>query len=156
MAHVYSRDVRHCLNCQRLLTPYQQTYCSRPCRRIWRRANSHSYQRVGHGQRRTHRLIAERLIGRPLGQAIVHHYGRISDNTRLVICENQAYHLLLHARTRVVKAGGDPNRERLCSVCRRLLSLAAFVTVQSGPSAGKTITTCRSCRTVKRKAGLWT
>jgi len=155
MPQVFSHDDRNCLHCQTRITPHQKAYCSRPCFYTHRRLNSRHYLRA-RGKARTHRGIAARILGRPAGKAVVHHYGRITDNSRIVLCENQAYHLLLHARARVVAAGGDPNRERLCSVCRVLRPISDFRVVKTGKAAGVTITTCGNCRTEKRRAGLWT
>lgn len=49
-----------------------------------------------------HRLRAEAALGHPLPEgAVVHHAnGTTSDDSPLVICQDQAYHLLLHARMR--------------------------------------------------------
>ena len=56
-------------------------------------------------------LIAEQALGNLLPRgAIVHHVnGCPSDNrnTNLVICDNQAYHMLLHRRMRAQKATGN-------------------------------------------------
>jgi hypothetical protein len=71
-----------------------------------------------------HVIVAERALGRliPAG-AEIHHVDdnpRNNTNRNLVICQDKAYHKLLHTRARVVRAGGDPNRERICSTCRAL------------------------------------
>lgn len=91
---------------------------------------------------RIHRARAERALGRPLpANAVVHHAdGSKADDAPLVICENQAYHFLLHIRTRVVQAGGDPNTERICGRCKALKPFESF-------TPGSTI--CRACRNVQ-------
>lgn len=49
-----------------------------------------------------HILMAEKVFGKPLNLPhVVHHY----TPEQLVVCENQAYHLLLHQRTRALRAG---------------------------------------------------
>lgn len=51
-----------------------------------------------------HRLIAEEALGKPLPEgAVVHHLsGDKQDNRRsnLLVCENERYHQLIHARQR--------------------------------------------------------
>jgi hypothetical protein len=71
---------------------------------------------------RIHRLRAERALGKPLPKgAQVHHVdGSKREDAPLVICQDNAYHKMLHARARVVAAGGDPNRHRICRTCKRL------------------------------------
>ena len=68
-----------------------------------------------------HRLIAERVLGRvlPLGAEIHHLNGQKSDNTpsNLVICENHAYHMLLHRRQHALDACGHAGYLR-CRHCR--------------------------------------
>src|SRR5258708_6599812 len=63
-----------------------------------------------------HELIAEQVLGHPLPKkAEIHHVdnnGLNNEHSNLVICQDHAYHMLLHARTRIVKAGGNPNTDR--------------------------------------------
>jgi len=82
----------------------------------------------GDGWKRTHVRIAETALGKPLPLgAQVHHLnedGTDNRNNNLVICEDLAYHRLLHVRTRIVRAGGDPDKERICGRCRRVKPFA--------------------------------
>jgi hypothetical protein len=48
--------------------------------------------------------------------------------------------MLLHARTRVLKAGGDPNTDRICCECKRLQPTSQFY------GAGNQCRTCNSRR----------
>ena len=86
---------------------------------------------VGHPRRKgkkitiaEHILIAEKALGHYLPEgAIVHHVDldkTHNANTNLVICEDHRYHALLHVRSRVVRAGGDPNTQKVCMVCETL------------------------------------
>ena len=63
------------------------------------------------GFRYAHIVIAERALGKPLpAGAEVHHVDenrRNSVNTNLVICQDRAYHQLLHVRTRAFRACGN-------------------------------------------------
>ena len=95
-----------------------------------------------------HYLIAERALGRELPDgAEVHH---VDENTRnnsgsnLVICQGAAYHKLLHVRTRIVKAGGNPNTEKVCSTCRRLRPLSDFNKASARRGLGLQ-SHCREC-----------
>ena len=94
-------------------------------------------------KQRLHRLRAERALGKPLPVgAIVHHAdGSKSDESPLVICQDQAYHMLLHARMRIIKAGGNPDTEAMCSACQRPVSLESFWRRKSG----KRIAICKPC-----------
>lgn len=93
-----------------------------------------------------HRLRAERALGRPLPVgAIVHHAdGSRRDDAPLVICENDAYHKLLHARMRVKAAGGNPNADAVCSICRKAKPRAMFAPRASGVFGVRN--ECRQCK----------
>jgi hypothetical protein len=66
-------------------------------------------------------LVAEKALGHFLpAKAQVHHFdeNRLNDSPgNLVICENQAYHALLHMRVRAKRACGNPNW-RKCVLCK--------------------------------------
>ncbi len=68
-----------------------------------------------------HVLTAERALGKPLpAGAEVHHVNEVrSDNqpSNLVICQDRAYHKLLHLRTAALNACGNPNFRR-CRICK--------------------------------------
>lgn len=65
-------------------------------------------------------IKVERILGHELPQqAVVHHVDgnrNNNENTNLVVCQDQAYHLYLHVRTRAYKATGDVNK-RQCQFC---------------------------------------
>ncbi len=88
---------------------------------------SHSYRKVTtpEGRKLLHVVIAEKALGKPLPpRADVHHVDgnrHNNANTNLVICEDRSYHRLLHIRTNVYRAGGDPNTQRICHHCRQLV-----------------------------------
>ncbi len=71
-----------------------------------------------------HVLICEKAAGRYLELPIeVHHFNEIradNANRNLVVCENRAYHSLLHARQRIVERGGNPNTDKICGKCQKL------------------------------------
>lgn len=77
-----------------------------------------------------HRLIAERAFGRRLPRTVqVHHVDenhQNNANANLVICQDRAYHALLHMRTNVIRAGGNPNTDLFCQACKTAKPVAAF------------------------------
>lgn len=67
-----------------------------------------------------HRLRAEKAYGGILPKgAVVHHAdGTTGDDSQLVICQDQDYHLQLHKRMRVREAGGNPWTDKICVTCK--------------------------------------
>ena len=101
-----------------------------------------------------HILIAERALGRYLPDgAEIHHVDenkRNNANRNLVICQDSAYHKLLHVRTRVLKAGGDPDTERICSLGKHLAAVTAFNRRTANVGTGVQ-SACRACMGAARK-----
>jgi hypothetical protein len=69
---------------------------------------------------REHVRIIEKIIGKPLPKkSLIHHLNLDrSDNrhSNLIVCDNTAYHFLLHKRTRAFCACGNANWKK-CSYC---------------------------------------
>ena len=70
---------------------------------------------------RTHLRVVERILNHRLPvTAVIHHFNsNRKDNSRgnLVVCQDQAYHILLHSRKRIYGLGGNPNTDKICSKC---------------------------------------
>lgn len=118
-----------------------------------------SYAEQGSGQMKmdVHRLRAELAIGKPLPPGVqVHHPDEDPGNpqARLVICQDAAYHALLHVRMRIVRAGGNPNTDRICSACHRVKPMAMFSPIRS--SATDFYRICRECQSLKQRRRYWT
>lgn len=77
-----------------------------------------------------HIAVAEKALGRVLPHGVeVHHVdgnGQNNANRNLVICQDKAYHKLLHVRQRVIAAGGNPNTQRVCGSCKEPKLLGEF------------------------------
>lgn len=84
---------------------------------------NHGYMRVTiNGERKVESIfLAEKVLGTPLPiGAIVHHLsGNKKDNrnANLVICQDRAYHALIHKRMRAVKNGYPANYLK-CAYCK--------------------------------------
>lgn len=87
-----------------------------------RRADGYVRTQVDGITKYEHVRVAERALGKPLPPgAIVHHVDENPSNnapTNLVICPDDAYHLLLHQRMRAMAACGNPSW-RLCCHCSK-------------------------------------
>lgn len=109
------------------------------------------HPRASRGYVLEHIIVAERALGRALpASAVVHHIndvGSENDADNLVICESQGYHLLIHARRRVYRAGGDPNRDKICGTCKRVLPRSEFHAAPSQPDG--LYARCRPCHAAK-------
>lgn len=107
------------------------------------------------GTVREHILIAERAFGKslPLGAEVHHVDGRKRHNVNanLVICQDHRFHMLLHARTKVVRASGDPNTEKLCSKCRQCKPFSAFHVIRT--RNGILASACRECKNARLRIG---
>lgn len=67
-----------------------------------------------------HILVASSVLGKPLPKgAVVHHVNRNTHDNRpanLVVCQDRAYHQILHARLRALEVCGSANRIK-CGYC---------------------------------------
>lgn len=94
------------------------------------------------GYVKKHVLIAELAFGGPLPNGVeIHHLdndGGNNANTNLVICQDRAYHFLLHKRQNILAVGGDPNTQLRCYTCNKPKPFAEFDKTKSGDY-------CREC-----------
>jgi hypothetical protein len=84
----------------------------------------------GGRKERVHRLVAEGVLGKPLPKGVeVHHVNENKSDNRhsnLVICENHAYHALLHLRARALDMCGNA-AYRPCRGCRQYDDPASMI-----------------------------
>lgn len=97
-----------------------------------------------------HRLRAEAALGKPLplGAEVHHVDGSKGDTAPLVICQDGAYHQLLHYRMRVLRAGGNPDADGICRCCRNIFPLLSF---RARKKEKGRIYLCRSCCAIKSR-----
>jgi hypothetical protein len=110
--------------------------CSRSCQTLnSNKYNGKDYKRitVDNFSPREHRVLAEKALGKSLPiNAVVHHFNGEKCGGQLVICQNQAYHALLHARQRAYEATGDANKKR-CPYCHTYDDKENMVSYPSKP-----------------------
>ena len=101
---------------------------------------------------RTHVLVAEAALGKHLPPgAIVHHVNgdsRDNRNCNLVICQDQAYHFMLHRYQRVNVAGGNPHTQAVCCRCRLVKNKSEFPRRRGRPEGNGD---CRPCGVARKR-----
>jgi len=94
-----------------------------------------------------HVLVAEKALNKLLPpKAKIHHIDGNStnnNNDNLVVCQDQAYHMLLHVRQRLIKAGVNPSTPKVCPKCKQTKTFAEFTRKEH---------TCRACIKIRYKA----
>ncbi len=98
-----------------------------------------------------HRVRAEKALGKPLPvRAVVHHAdGSKSDDAPLVICQDAAYHRLLHRRMRIKAAGGNPDTDLVCSTCQTAKAQCDFARNPGSPTGHNY--NCKACVNVRER-----
>lgn len=105
-----------------------------------------------------HVLKSERALGRPLpAGAIVHHANEVKPdnrNSNLVICQDRAYHMLLHKRIRAYKATGSATAIK-CTHCG-VWGMAGDPTMRTHRSGTQSMhRTCDAAAQKRRRAKRW-
>lgn len=116
-------------------------YCSREC---YGKSRIIPYRH----KTRPHVIVAERVMGKRLPiTAVVHHLNenrRDNSRSNLIVCQDQAYHLFLHARARIFRAGGNPNTDKICGRCMQVKPKTDF---HLAPNKGDGCRCyCKSCQ----------
>lgn len=93
----------------------------------------HGYHRADkQGYVFKHIFIAEKALGKPLPDgSCVHHLNGTKDSGPLVICQDNAYHKLLHQRQRAYDACGNPSW-RICNICKKYDDPKNLVIIKKG------------------------
>ncbi len=86
-----------------------------------------------------HIFIVEKILGTTLREGVVIHHvngdRKDNSNNNLVVCENQAYHMLLHQRERALKESGDSNNIK-CPICKEYDSKQNLIITKDGQNRG--------------------
>ena len=130
-------------------------HSGRKVSRTWKPIDGHSdgqgYVKDAKTRVRLHRVIASTALGRQLqSRHVVHHIDDDGENnaaTNLVILENHSEHAGLHYRRKVLRAGGDPFRDCLCTFCHKTLPRDECYYLKSGRSWR-----CRPCDRERSRA----
>lgn len=97
-----------------------------------------------------HRLMVERVLGHLLPRrAVVHHVNEIRSDNRndnFVALENRTEHMELHCRLRVLRAGGKPFLQRLCTDCG-----PKDIQYFDRRTTGKVQSRCSECRRIRER-----
>lgn len=100
-----------------------------------------------------HRHIAVAALGRELpAKAVVHHVDNDRLNSRranLVVCNSDAHHMLIHARTSLLDAGYSPETHKRCCGCKEYLLKSAFS--PNWRTWDGVHMQCRSCTNARRR-----
>jgi hypothetical protein len=98
-------------------------YCSHPC---YAESRKIEYTR----NTRPHVLKVEKILGHKINPKIaIHHINKNRKDNRgsnLIVCQDQGYHLFIHARQRIVDAGGNPRNDKICSHCHSVKPKSEF------------------------------
>lgn len=149
-------------------------YCSRSCHAKSRIGNKNPHWKGGevkidtggyrkvyipYGMKPEHVLIMEKNIGRELKEnEIVHHIdgNRINNNIEnLKLLESQGAHRTEHARQRILVSGGDPDKQKICSWCKKLFPIEDFYNYKRKDGYGNTTHAgyCKKCS--NEKHAIW-